>query len=60
MATAINFQPTGDGRVTITGDFLLLAIEGSPVIGELRGGRIAVTALHSHMLDKGAALLGDL
>jgi Domain of Unknown Function (DUF1259) len=52
MATAINFQPTGDGRAAITGDFVLLASEVNPVIRELRGGGIAVTALHSHMLDE--------
>jgi hypothetical protein len=52
MATAINFQPTGDGRAAITGDFVLLASEVNPVIRELRSGGIAVTALHSHMLDE--------
>ena len=52
MATAINFQPTGEGRAAITGDFVLLASEVNPVIRELRAGGIAVTALHSHMLDE--------
>lgn len=52
MATAINFQPTGNGRAAITGDFVLLAGEVNPVIRELRSGGIAVTALHSHMLDE--------
>jgi hypothetical protein len=52
MATAINFQPTGDGRAAITGDFAMLASEVNRVIRELRAGDIDVTALHSHMLDE--------
>ena len=51
LATAINFQPTGSGRAAITGDFVLLADEVNPVIATLRQNAIAVTALHSHMLD---------
>lgn len=52
MATAINFQPTGNGRAAISGDFVMLAAEVNPVIRELRNGGIAITALHSHMLDE--------
>jgi len=52
VATAINFQPTGNGRAVITGDFVMIASEVNPVIRELRSGGIAVTALHSHMLDE--------
>lgn len=52
MATAINFQPTGDGRAAITGDFVMIATEVNPVIRELRAGGIDITALHSHMLDE--------
>jgi hypothetical protein len=50
-ATALNFQPTGDGRAAITGDFVLLAKEVNPVIKALRNNGIEVTALHSHMLN---------
>ena len=50
-ATAINFQPTGNGRAAITGDFVLLASEVNLVIRELRDHGIEVTALHSHMLN---------
>jgi len=46
----LNFQPTGNGRAAITGDFVLIASEVNPVIRTLRQGGIAVTALHSHML----------
>ena len=52
MAIAMNFQPTGNGRAAITGDFVLLASEINPVIRALRGGGIAVTAIHSHMLEE--------
>jgi hypothetical protein len=52
VATAINFQPTGNGRAATTGDFALLGREVNPVIRALRAGGIAVTALHSHMLDE--------
>ena len=52
VATAINFQPTGNGRAAVTGDFVMIASEVNPVIRALRGGGIAVTALHSHMLDE--------
>lgn len=52
IATAINFQPTGNGRAAITGDFVLLGSEVNPVIKALRENGIQVTALHSHMLDE--------
>jgi len=50
VATALNFQPTGNGKAAITGDFVLLGSEVNPVIKALRQNGIAVTALHSHML----------
>ena len=50
LGTAMNFQPTGDGRAAITGDFVLLAAEVNPVIRALRENGIEVTSLHSHML----------
>jgi hypothetical protein len=52
VATALNFQPTGGGKVAITGDFVLLGKEVNPVIKALRENGIAVTALHSHMLQE--------
>jgi len=52
VATAINFQPTHDGRAAATGDFVLLGSEVNPVIRALRAGGVAVTAIHSHMLDE--------
>jgi hypothetical protein len=51
-ATAINFQPTGNGRAAISGDFVMTGSEVNRVIRALRAGGIAVTALHSHMLDE--------
>lgn len=51
-STALNFQPTGGGKAAITGDFVLLGSEVNPVIQALHQNGIAVTALHSHMLDE--------
>ncbi len=50
VATAINFQSTGNGKAAITGDFVLLGSEVNPVIRALRENGIEVEALHSHML----------
>ncbi|HZU43855.1 MAG TPA: DUF1259 domain-containing protein, partial [Terriglobales bacterium] len=52
VATGINFQPAGNGRAAITGDFVLIANEVNPVIQALRDNGIQVTALHSHMLTE--------
>ena len=51
-ANAINFQPTGNGKAAITGDFLVTGDEVNPLIRALRAGDIEVTAIHSHMLDE--------
>lgn len=50
-AIGINFQPTGNGKAAITGDFVLEAPEVNPVLRELRRHGIEVTAVHNHMLD---------
>jgi Domain of Unknown Function (DUF1259) len=52
VAQGINFQPTGDGKAAITGDFVLTGDEVNPVIKELLANGIQVTAVHSHMLDE--------
>ncbi len=52
ITTGINFQPTGAGKAAITGDFVMIAKEVNLVIKALRQNGIAVTALHSHMLDE--------
>jgi hypothetical protein len=51
-ANGINFQPTGNGKAAITGDFLVTGDEVNPLIRALRAGDIEVTAIHSHMLDE--------
>ena len=56
-ATSLNFQPTGNGRAAITGDFVLLPDEVNPVLKALRDNGIQVTALHSHMLNEQPHLL---
>lgn len=52
LSTALNFQPTGNGKAAITGDFVLLGSEVNPVMKTLRQNGIQVTALHSHMLQE--------
>jgi uncharacterized protein DUF1259 len=49
--TALNFQPTGDGKAAITGDFVLIGREVNPVAKALREHGIQVTALHNHALS---------
>jgi hypothetical protein len=49
LATAINFQPSRNGRAVATGDFVLIASEVTPVLNELRRHGIDVTALHNHL-----------
>jgi len=51
-AIAINFQPTGTGKAAVTGDFVLIGSEVTPVLKALRENGIEVTALHSHMIDE--------
>jgi biotin operon repressor len=51
VAIALNFQPTGEGKAAITGDFVALASEVNPLIKALRDSGIEVTAIHNHMLD---------
>ena len=47
--SAINFQPTGDGKAAITGDFVLLASEVDPVLAALRAsGHRGDRAAQSH------------
>jgi hypothetical protein len=50
LAIALNFQPTGGGKVATTGDFVLTEAEVEPVIRALRENGIEITALHNHML----------
>jgi hypothetical protein len=50
-AIAINFQPTGNGKAAITGDFVALADEVNPLVKARRDNSIEVTAIHNHMLD---------
>jgi hypothetical protein len=52
MATAANFQPLGEGRAAITGDFVMIVSEVNPVIRALQKGGVRVTAIHSHMLEE--------
>jgi hypothetical protein len=51
-AIGINFQPTGDGKAAIAGDFVALADEVNPLVTALRNNGIEVTAIHNHMVDE--------
>lgn len=51
-ATALNFQPTGNGKAAISGDFVMRAEEVNPVIQALKANGITVVSLHNHMLDE--------
>jgi hypothetical protein len=50
VSTALNFQPTGDGKAAITGDFVLIGPEVNAVARALREHDIQVTAIHNHAL----------
>jgi biotin operon repressor len=50
MATSINFQAAGSGKVAATGDFVMIDTEVNPVAKALRSHGIAIAALHNHML----------
>jgi hypothetical protein len=57
VATAINFQAIRATTAVATGDFVLIESEVNPVLRTLRANGIAVTALHSHMLNETPRLL---
>jgi hypothetical protein len=57
VATAIGFQPTGNGKAAVTGDFVLAGDEVNPVIKALRSNGIEVDAVHSHMLTEQPRLI---
>ena len=50
MGTSINFQPTGNGKAAIAGDFALTGKEVGPVMKILQDNDIQAVALHSHAL----------
>ncbi|MFJ9371159.1 DUF1259 domain-containing protein [Nocardia sp. NPDC101769] len=50
VTTVINFQPVGDGKAAINGDFALTGTEVNKVIEALRKGGIEVVEVHNHML----------
>ena len=52
LGTAINFQPTINGRAVATGDFVMIGSEVPSVIAELRRHGIEVTALHNHLIGE--------
>jgi len=49
--TVINFQPTGNGRAAIAGDFAMTGKEVGSVMKVLHDNGVQAVALHSHALD---------
>lgn len=52
VAMPLNFQPLGNGKAAVTGDFVLTGNEVNPVIRALKANGINVTAVHSHMITE--------
>ncbi|MET0995382.1 MAG: DUF1259 domain-containing protein [Mycobacterium sp.] len=52
LTTVINFQPVGDGKAAINGDFILTDPEVQKVIQALRAGNIQIVELHNHGLTE--------
>ena len=52
LATAINFQPTGENKAATTGDFVMTADEVAPVLKALTAAGIGINSLHNHMVDE--------
>ncbi|AHH96842.1 lipoprotein [Kutzneria albida DSM 43870] len=52
LSTALNFQPLGEGRAAINGDFVMVRKEIQHVIQALRAGGISIIELHNHGLGE--------
>jgi hypothetical protein len=52
MATSLNIQAAGDGKVAATGDFVMSGKEVNQVARALGQHGIKVTALHNHLLQE--------
>ncbi|MGV9242331.1 DUF1259 domain-containing protein [Streptomyces sp. NPDC003710] len=50
ITTGINFQPLGDNKAAINGDFVMTAPEVQKIIQALRKGGIDIVELHNHSL----------
>jgi hypothetical protein len=55
--TSINFQPTGNGRAAVAGDFALTSNEVGRVMKVLLDNGVQAVALHSHALNDVPRLL---
>jgi hypothetical protein len=52
ISTRVSFQPAGQGKAAVIGEFVLEKSEVGPVLATLSDNGVEVTALHSHMLDE--------
>jgi hypothetical protein len=57
MLVASSVHSFGGSKTAITGDFVLLASEVTPIMKALRGNGMEVTAVHNHMLTEDPRLL---
>ncbi|MFF4761634.1 DUF1259 domain-containing protein [Streptomyces sp. NPDC001292] len=51
ITTSVNFQPLGNRKAAINGDFVMTADEVNKVIRALRRGGIDIVEIHNHMLN---------
>lgn len=51
-STLLMFQPLGDGKAAVNGDFVMTAGQVNPVIKALRSHGISIIELHNHMLHE--------
>jgi len=49
-STLLMFQPLGDGRAAVNGDFTMTADQVGPVVKTLRSHDLTIIELHNHML----------
>lgn len=52
VSTMINFQPLGNGKAAVIGEFVSKENEVEPVVRTLTANGMEVTALHSHMITE--------
>lgn len=52
VGTVMNFQPTGNGRARVNGDFAMIAAEVDSVVHALRTNGIEVFGLHNHLVNE--------
>jgi hypothetical protein len=52
LANAINFQPLGNGRAAVNGDFVMIAPEVTAVLAAMEANGLEVVELHNHLIEE--------